>query len=500
MIPAPIRLLAYALSSTLGAIAAGAWIDPASAAEADRERPRNVILWVVDDQGFEAGCYGNKAIRTPALDRLAAEGTRFTRAHCTSASCSASRSVLMTGLYNHATGHYGHAHGYNHFSTYETVRSLPVLLAGAGYRTASIGKYHLAPEYVYRFDDYLNEGTQGARNAVRMARNAKEWIERSDRPFFIYVGCSDPHRGGGPDGFANFNDRPDYYPGIKPVRYQPEDVIVPGWLPDKRESREELAEYYQAISRADQGLGALLDALEATGHADDTLVMFLSDNGPCFPGAKTTLYQPGMNVPLVIRDPDQKKTGVVSEALVTWADITPTVLDWCGVKAVGPPLAPRESQGKLVEVANPQPIEFHGRSFRSVLAEERPRDFDEIHASHTFHEITMYYPMRVVISGNYKYILNLAHELEYPFASDLFASRTWQAVLRDGDKQFGKKSVYDFLHRPRHELFDLEADPFEGTNLAHEERHAAKLAELQEKLKAWQKRTGDPWVVKWEHE
>ncbi|MCA9070667.1 MAG: sulfatase-like hydrolase/transferase, partial [Planctomycetaceae bacterium] len=84
---------------------------------------KNVVVIVVDDQGFQSGCYGNKAIKTPNIDRLAAEGVRFTRANCTTASCSASRSVLMTGLHNHSTGHYGHAHGYNHFSTYETVKS-----------------------------------------------------------------------------------------------------------------------------------------------------------------------------------------------------------------------------------------------------------------------------------------------------------------------------------------------------------------------------------------
>ena len=157
---------------------------------------KNVVLFVVDDMGFQAGCYGNKVIKTPNIDRLAASGTRFTEAYCTTASCSASRSVLMTGLQNHATGHYGHAHGYNHFSTYESVRTLPVLLKDAGYRTCSVGKYHLAPRYVYEFETYRNEKTQGHRNSVQMAMNAKEWItEEDDRPFFLYICTSDPHRG-----------------------------------------------------------------------------------------------------------------------------------------------------------------------------------------------------------------------------------------------------------------------------------------------------------------
>ena len=162
-----IRFLLCMLS--VGSFAGSFFVAPADAADGQK----NVILYVVDDQGFQAGCYGNKAIKTPGLDRLAAAGTRFTRAYCTTASCSASRSVLMTGLYNHATGHYGHAHGYNHFSTYESVQTLPVILKEAGYRTCSVGKYHLAPRYVYEFETYRNTGVQGNRNSARMAKKAQ---------------------------------------------------------------------------------------------------------------------------------------------------------------------------------------------------------------------------------------------------------------------------------------------------------------------------------------
>ena len=466
---------------------------------------KNVVLFVVDDQGFQAGCYGNKAIKTPAIDRLAAAGTRFTRAYCTTASCSASRSVLMTGLYNHATGHYGHAHSYSHFSTYESVQSLPVMLETAGYRTCSIGKYHLAPRYIYRFGAYRNEGVQGNRNAVRMAENAKAWIAEDDaKPFFLYFCTSDPHRGGGPDGFSNFNDDPDRYPGVKPVRYDPAEVIVPPWLPDNQEVRQELAEYYQAISRLDQGLGVLLDALKETGHWDDTLILFLSDNGPPFPGAKTTLYEPGANMPLIVRNPHLKKQGGTTDARVTWADITPTILDYCGVTPKpAPPVRPGENEGKPV-MAAPRlklaPVRFHGRSFLSALDKERAPDFDEVYLSHTFHEITMYYPMRVVFSGKYKYVFNVAHQLPYPFASDLHASPTWQGVLRRGDEYYGKRKVKDYLQRPRHELYDLEADPHEVNNLATVASHAKILKQLQEKVQAWQKRTRDPWELKWRYE
>ena len=119
----------------------------------------NVILFVSDDHGTDAlGCYGNTLIETPNLDKMASEGIRFTQAYCTSASCAASRSVILTGRFGHATGSYGHVHDYHHFSTYDDVPSLPVLLAKEGYLTARIGKYHLAPEKVYNFEKVLEAG------------------------------------------------------------------------------------------------------------------------------------------------------------------------------------------------------------------------------------------------------------------------------------------------------------------------------------------------------
>ena len=478
------------------------------------KKHRNVVLFVVDDQGFQSGCFGNKVIKTPNLDRLAKAGTRFSRAYATTASCSASRSVLMTGLYNHATGHFGHSHGYNHFSTYESVRSLPVILEKAGYRTCSIGKYHLAPKYVYKFQDYRNAGVQGNRNSVRMANNAKAWLkEVGEKPFFLYFCTSDPHRGGGLGGFSNHNDKPGYYPGVKSVRYRPEEVVVPPWLPNTKECRQELAEYYQAISRLDQGLGVLIDALKESGQWKETLFIFLSDNGPPFPGAKTTLYEPGARLPLVVRNPDAKTTGGFCNAKVTWADITPTILDFCNVTPKpGIRTRARENTGKRIKNAQvgsgrrrnrrakPQPYKFHGRSFLSVVEQARPTGWDEIYLSHTFHEITMYYPMRVIIRGKYKYTFNIAHQLPYPFASDLFASPTWQSVLKSDRKVYGKRTIAAYLHRPKNELYDLEADPHEINNLASDPKYAKTLAELQAKLKAWQKRTGDPWVLKWKYE
>ncbi|HUT46056.1 MAG TPA: sulfatase, partial [Sedimentisphaerales bacterium] len=357
-------------------------------------------------------------------------------------------------------------------------------LTEAGYRTGRIGKYHVAPEDVYKFDAAL---PGNSRSPVQMAQNCRDFVGASDgKPFFLYFCMSDPHRGGGvadelpgkPDRFGN--KAKGGYPGIKEVRYDPKDVIVPPFLPDTPECRAELAQYYQAVSRVDQGLGKLLDILKQAGKYDNTVIIYISDNGVAFPGAKTTLYEPGMNMPCIVRSPQQEKKGIACDALVNFADLAPTIVDFAGA------LSGNNS--------------FQGKSFKMALEQEHPEGWDVTYASHTFHEITMYYPMRVVRQRRYKLIWNIAHGLDYPFASDLWAASTWQATLRSGSKYYGKRTVEAYLHRPKFELYDLENDPHEVKNLADDPKHEKMLAELKAELKAFQKRTKDPWLLKWEYE
>ena len=164
--------------------------------------PRNVVVIVADDLGRQLGCCGDSAARTPNIDALADDGTRFDFAFCTTSSCSPSRSVILTGLQNHANGQYGLQHATHNFTTRPHVKSLPVLLGQHGYRTCSIGKVHVQPEELYKFDRYANDGIAGGRHTVRMAENAEKFIREDDsRPFFIYFCPTDPHRA--QKGFAN---------------------------------------------------------------------------------------------------------------------------------------------------------------------------------------------------------------------------------------------------------------------------------------------------------
>jgi N-sulfoglucosamine sulfohydrolase len=394
--------------------------------------------------------------------------------------------VILTGLFNHANGQYGLQHAAHHFESFGDVKSLPVLLGAAGYRTARIGKFHVAPESVYRFDQALRGNP---RNPMAMAERCREFIESpSDRPFFLYFCTADPHRGGGeaveiserPDRFGN-KPRGQSYPRVEPVHYDPKEVIVPPFLPDTAACRAELAQYYESISRVDTGLGRLVEILKEAGKYDDTLVIYISDNGMPFPGAKTTAYEPGLRLPCIVRNPRSEKRGIISEAMVSWVDITPTILDFAGI--------------------DPQGVAFHGRSFLSILEQEKPRGWDEVYASHTFHEVTMYYPMRVIRNGRYKLIWNIAHQLPFPFASDLWNSATWQAARRGGSSSlYGKRTIRAYEHHPRFELYDLEEDPDEVHNLAMDQSHREVLDELQQKLAEFQERSGDPWVLKWRRE
>jgi N-sulfoglucosamine sulfohydrolase len=451
----------------LAALAAAA---PARAAEPAPRR--NVVLLIADDLGRELGCYGGK-IKSPHIDALAREGTRFEYGFATVSSCSPSRASLYTGLHTHTSGQYGLAHAEHHFRTHENVKSLPALLRPAGYRSGIIGKVHVEPKEAYPFDDVVTAGVN-PRNVAAMARKAKELIAAAgDKPFFLVMGYTDPHRSA-----RNFGNEQEY-PGVPEVKYGPGDVEVPFFLPDRAETRADLAQYYQSATRLDHGIGLMLDVLRQTGRADDTLVIFLSDNGIPFPGAKTTLYDPGLRLPLIVRAPGQKRQGVVSQALVSWVDVAPTVLDWAGVQA--PPALP-------------------GRSFLPILERERPDGWDEVFGSHQCHEVTMYYPMRMIRTRTHKYILNLAPTLEYPTAADLYASPTWQAVLKNDLKKIGERDREAYLHRPKEELYDLTKDPKELHNVAADPAYADALKGLRGRLKAWQEKTKDPWIVKYQHE
>jgi N-sulfoglucosamine sulfohydrolase len=430
---------------------------------------RNIVMLVADDLGLQVGCYGDKVVKTPNIDALAGSGTRFTNAFASVASCSPSRATMLTGLPTHHCGQYGLAHATHNQHTFREVQSIPRLLKPAGYRTGVIAKLHVQPAEVYPWDAEIRHN---GRNGVEIAAAARKFIADSgDKPFFLLVGYTDPHRA--KQGF----DSNVPYKGVPQVTVDSKDVPIPYHLSDTPAVRADLADYYGSVARLDHGIGEVLKVIREANCDDDTLVIFLSDNGIPFPGAKTTLYDSGLHLPLIVRAPKAKK--VVNNAMVSWTDLAPTILDWAGVK---PSAA------------------MQGKSLLPIVGQEDAKDRDVVFGSHQFHEITMYYPMRMVRTRTHKLIRNLAHPLPFPFASDIYNSASWQDTLQRNETMMGQRSLKTYEQRPREELYDLTKDSNELKNLAEDPAYAELLKELRTKLIAWQTATKDPWLVKEKYE
>jgi N-sulfoglucosamine sulfohydrolase len=252
-------------------------------------------------------------------------------------------------------------------------------------------------------------------------------------------------------------------------------VLIPGYLPDLPEVRQELADQYEAVNRLDVGIGMVLEALKRSGKADQTLVVYLSDNGIPFPGAKTNLYDSGTHVPLILSLPGSEHEGTVNRSMVSLIDVLPTVLEWTG--------------------ARPPSYTLPGSSFLKSIGQDDDVGRNEVFGTYTFHEVTMFYPMRSIRTRRYRYIHNLFPQLEFPFATDLFVSRTWQAILKEKVQKMGKRSTKTLLFRPQEELYDLELDPDEATNVALDSKYADVLQELRARLLAMRTRTDDHWLI-----
>ena len=428
---------------------------------------RNVLLLISDDQGLDLGCYG-VPISTPRIDAFARAATRFTHGYAAVSSCSPSRAVINTGLYTHQNGMYGLAHDVHNQGVLDGIETLPMWLRRAGYATALVGKKHLRPDSAFPYEAELEPERSGIRDVKALSDAAIRFIAANqDRPFFVTIAYSDPHRA--PVDYGN--DRP--WPGVTEVRYDPARVPVPSHLPDLPQVRQDLAAYYESISRLDTGVGMVLDALAASGRADETLVIFLSDNGRPFPGAKTNLYDPGLHLPLIVRAPGAAPA--VSEAMVSWVDIAPTILDFTGVKGASYPLS--------------------GRSLLPILGRAHATGWDEVVASHDFHEINQYYPMRALRTRTHSFIQNLAAPLDYPLAGDVASSPSWKAIAADPKIRLGRRTQAAYLKRPAEELYDLRADPDELVNLAGRPEVAQLQKEMRDRLTAIRAKTRDPWLA-----
>jgi len=399
----------------------------------------NILYLHSHDTGRYVQPYGHP-VPTPNIQRLADQGVLFRRAFCAAPTCSASRACLLTGQYGHNNGMLGLAH--RGWSLNDYRQHLVHPLHDAGYHSVLIGEQHIAkrPDII-GFDRVVKIET------TRVATVAPVAIEilagPPPEPFFMSVGFFETHR--------DFLDPPS----LRDALYS----LPPPNLPDTPDTRRDMAAYKASARSLDQGVGAVLEALDLHGLADDTLIIFTTDHGLAFPGAKATLFDRGLGVMLIMRGPGGFAGGKVHDALVSHIDVYPTLCELVGIER----------------------LDFlQGLSMLPLVRGERSAIRDAIFAEMTWH--AAYEPQRAVRTERFKYIHRFG-DRDRPVLCNCDDSPSKTLLLERG---WADRRV------PVEQLYDLTFDPNEAANLAGEASHESELAELRERLFEWMRNTDDP--------
>jgi N-sulfoglucosamine sulfohydrolase len=438
--------------------------------------PPNVLLITADDLNFDSlGTYGCKVPGiTPNLDRLAADGMKFNHAHVNIAVCQPSRQSIMTGRYPHTNG----APGFDPID--ERAPTLQERLRDAGYLNGILGKEkHLMPaaRFCWNFvatESDLADGAGIGRSVVKYHAYTREFLKKAaaeDKPFFLMANLHDPHRpfAGSQQEKASWgHDLPKFT-----RRIMEDESTVPGFLPDLPDIRKEIAEYYTSVFRCDQAVGAVLEALKEAGQEDNTLVMFLSDNGIAVPFAKSNCYLHSTKTPWIVRWPGRIKAGTVdSEHLVSGIDFMPTVLEALGL----------------------EPVEgMNGRSFLPLLdgtpQQGREHAFTEYHR--TFARVA--FPTRAVQGRRYGYLINFWAGRTPPMRMDSTSGLTFRAMQKaaEDDPELAAR-VRLFEHRVLEEFYDFQEDPDGLNNLIGSTEHQEEIRKMRDALRTRMEDTGDP--------
>ncbi len=416
----------------------------------NQSRP-NILLITCHDLGRQLGCYGRRAVRSPALDRLAAEGVLFANAFSVAPQCSPSRSALHTGKYPHANGMMGLAHCGFDWRLNQEEKHMAKLMRDHGYASVLVGVQHMT-------DNPLELGYEQATiggDAVVTAEIAAAELSRltaDSRPFYLEVGFFEPHR-------------PFHFGGAEPDDEQ--GIGVPGYLPDDGPVREDFAALQGAIRALDAGVGVIMDALRVLELEHNTWVIFTTDHGIAMPWAKCTLYDPGIEVALLMRWPAQGiEGGWCYDGLFSQVDVLPTL-----VEALGIPDCPKlQGSSHWPQLTHSQ----DSNEVRECLAVRAA-----IFAEKTFH--THYEPMRSIRTATQKLIVNLESGSAIDVPLDIQRSQSYTTVLPG-----------TLIQRPMLELYVLAEDPMERNNVADLPIYTSVRKSLLRELRHWMEETGDP--------
>ena len=418
------------------------------------EKP-NIVVFISDDHGqLDSTPYGAADVRTPNMDRLAADGMTFTHAFVASPACGPSRTAMLTGLWSARNGAEP-----NHRAKNPDVRSLPPLLHALGYEVAAFGKVaHNNYAKDHGFD--VVRGIQiGYSDTVEVAEFLKS--RDTSKPLCLFYGTRHPH-----------------VPWGENSGYDSAAIKLPPTHVDTPATRDERARYYSDVTRADALLGELRDLAKA--HVPgDTLFIYTADHGGQWPFAKWNLYDAGTRVPFLAAWPGRLNPGTTSDAMICWPDLLPTFIELGGGAA---------------------PEGIDGRSFAGVLRGTTSTHRDRVFTTHSGDGDFNVYPIRSVRTRDWKYIRNLHPEFQHhthisrssgPSGRDYWAS--WVEAARQDS--LAAAVVKRYSERPAEELYNLATDPFELHNLAADPAQAERLQSLRADLDGWMKQQGDKQTV-----
>lgn len=414
--------------------------------------PPNIIFIIGDDISWnDLGTYGNTRIKTPNLDKLAKEGLKFTNFFLTASSCSPSRTSILTGRYPHNTGA-----AELHTPLPEHLKFFPELLKQKGYYSALAGKWHEGPATKRAYDSLFVDKKVNGEGAEELWTTILK-TRPKNKPFFLWLAPLDAHRpwSKNPVGHAH-----------NPAT----EIVVPPTLVDTKETRQDLAAYYDEIARLDYYVGELEKELERQGIAQNTIIIFTADNGRAFPGSKTRVNDAGVKTPFLIKWPKGIKPGQESHSLVSSIDIAPTLLELATI-----PPAPT----------------IQGTSFAKLLKNPAAEFRSYVFSEHNWHDYEAY--ERAVRTKDFLYIINKRPHLDNGGPID--ANQSPSSLALKSANQQGKltqlqKDIF-LVPRPSEEFFDSKKDPLQIKNELNNKAYNLKINLLKEVLAQWQKETGD---------
>jgi N-sulfoglucosamine sulfohydrolase len=423
-------------------------------ASAKTNRPPDIVIFLTDDQSqLDAAPYGS-TLRTPNMQRLADAGLTFTRAFVASPSCAPSRAALLTGLMPARNGAEP-----NHARPRGAIKKWPAYFQELGYEIVAFGKVsHYGHTKDYGFDHFEHDTFHNPEGIPAAVKFLKHRPRANAKPLCLFVGSNWPHVPWPTNAAA----------------YDPAALTLPAGSVDTPRTRAWRARYAAAVTKADDELGVIYDVARET-LGQNTLFLFSSDHGAQWPFAKWNLYDAGIRVPLIVSWPGVVKPEARTDAMVSWVDFLPTLLEVAG---------------------GPAPTNIDGRSFASVLLGKTAQQRDRIFTTHSGDGHFNIYPMRSLRTVGWKYIRNLHPEFAFTTHIDLPVNlgqrayfTTWEAAAKTNAQ--AAAIVKRYHERPAEELYNLTADPDEQRNLAADPKQAARLKEMRAELEGWLREQGD---------